>query len=224
MKNLEKFRKKCLKSVESSIDLKEISRRLALFNNKPFIDDCAEIVSSTHKCLNISIVSSAAFAATTMKLMEIRSIIIPEIGTSKCVLVRNQVAEIIADTVNHIYNKRYKEIIDKSEIRPCDGEFIGNLCEIPGSVDTVIETELERLTEIFCKNKFDYSSMFDGRDFVHVYNFQKYFINESIRLFMECVQINQQYYWTQIKDLRAWILLSKTYSSKFLITIELIFC
>lgn len=222
MKNLDQFRNKCMKSAESSIDLKELSRRLALFK-KPFIDDCAEIVSFTNQCLN-AFVSPGAFVAITMKTMELRSIIIPEIGTSKCVFVRNRVAEIIADTINDISNKRYKEIIEKSEIKPCNNEFIGELCDITGSADTVIETELNRLVEFFCKNKFDYSSKFDGRDFAHVYNFQKYFINESIKLFMEYVQINQQYYWTQIKDLKAWILLSKTYSSIFHVTIELILC
>ncbi|XP_055301186.1 uncharacterized protein LOC129567856 [Sitodiplosis mosellana] len=92
-------------------------------------------------------------------------------------------------------------------------EFIGDLSEITGSSNTVIENELDRFFEILCKNKFDCSPMFSTRDFVHVYEFQKHFIHESIRFFMEYVKIMQQHFWTRIKDFNAWIILSKAYSN-----------
>lgn len=273
MANLHPFRIQC-KKLASPMDVDEVSRRMSLFNT-PFIADCADIVCSMLDCLRLS-VAPAAFAMKTMRLMEMRSIIVPEIGPSKCVFLREKVAEIIADTVNNIRDFRFDEIKKKwikhkkqkaeaarmendknkkidaenqsrsesrrpSISRPQsqiqsrrqsfvlnresieksieeanainDDEFIGDLSGVTGSLNEVIENELERFLGILCKSEFEFSPVFDHRDFVHIYPFQKHFIQESIRFFMEYVKIKQQYFWTRIGDFNAWILLSKTYSS-----------
>lgn len=274
--NLQPFRIQC-KKLADPIDVEEVSRQLSLFNS-PFIADCADIVGSMLYCLRLS-VPPAAFAVKTMRVMEIRSIIVPEIGAPKCVFLREKVAKIIADTVNNIRDVRFDGIKKKwiehkkqkavafkikndkskkinaenqsetesrrssisrpqSEIQSRrqsfvlnresfeksireagaseDHEFIGDLSGITGNLNKVIDNELERFFQILCKSQFEISSTFDHRDFVHIYPFQKHFLQESIKFFMEYVKIKQQYFWTRIGNFNAWILLSKTYSSKII--------
>lgn len=256
LKNLEQFRIKCMKSADP-VESQEVSRRLALLE-QPFISDCANIVREMLHCLYIPL-SPIVFTARTIKVMEIRSIIIPTIGASKCAYVQDRVARIIADAIEKIKDGRFKEIKKKcteydkqsaeettsqkssksiliklknsmrrqsknssmqgfeeptEELSEKDSnEFVGDLAEKSGSQHEVIERELKRLFDILCKNHFNISSIFESRDFTHVYNFQKHFLSETIRLFMEYVKIKQEHVWTCIKEHNAWILLNKTYSS-----------
>lgn len=107
MKTIERLQAKYIKSVDPS-NLDEVSRRLALLK-QPFIAECVEIVSFTLQNLNIH-VSSAVLAARAGRIMELQATIIPKIGISKCVFVKERVVELISHTIRHIKNDRFKTI------------------------------------------------------------------------------------------------------------------
>lgn len=107
MKNIELLQEKYIKTIDPA-DLEEVSRRLALLK-PPFIAECVECVSSTLQCLNIP-VSSAVLAARARRIIELRTIIIPKIGASRCTFVRERIAELISLTIKHIKNERIKTI------------------------------------------------------------------------------------------------------------------
>lgn len=103
MKSIELLKAKYIGSVDP-MDLDEVMRRFALLK-KPFIEECVEIASSTLLRLDI-LVSAAVLVSKTRRIIELRSIIIPEIGASQCVLVRQRVAEFISLTINYITKER----------------------------------------------------------------------------------------------------------------------
>ncbi|XP_055301244.1 uncharacterized protein LOC129567897 [Sitodiplosis mosellana] len=249
MKNIELLKVKYMESFDPA-DSKEVYRRFALLK-QPFITECVEIASSTLQHLNLP-VSAAVLAARTRRIMELRSIIIPEIGASKCVFVQGRVAELISLTIKHIKNERLKTIKDcwnKRKLREAEteaeasdhksknaspkkritvsvnesskiigesaySEFIGDLAQISASgltafynLNVVVKRELKEFFEFICQEKFEFSTKLDDRDFMHVYNFQKYLIYKSIRRLMEYVKIKQNHFWTRARNIHTWRLL-----------------
>lgn len=107
LKNIAKFKAKYISKVDP-LDLDEVQRRLSMFT-QPFVTDCVDRVSQTLQYLKID-VSAALLASKTLKVMELRSIILPEIGASKCVLVRERITQIISNTIFQILVDRLKSI------------------------------------------------------------------------------------------------------------------
>lgn len=140
MKSIELLKAKYIDSVDP-MDSDEVMRRIALLK-KPFIAECVEIASSTLLRLGI-LVSAAVLVAKTRRIIELRSIIIPEIGASKCVLVRQRVAEFISLTINHIKKERLEAIKDdrkRREIAEAEAEVEAE------TIDQKSETSNRRLT------------------------------------------------------------------------------
>lgn len=107
MKTIERLQAKYIKSVDP-LNSDEVSRRLALLK-QPFIAECVEIVSFTLQNLNIK-VSSAVLASRAGRILELQAAIIPKIGISKCVFVKERIAEFISHTIRQIKNDRFKTI------------------------------------------------------------------------------------------------------------------
>lgn len=88
----------------------EVSRRFALLT-QPFVAECLEKVSETLRKLRITI-SEAVLVRKTLALMQQVIILLPEIGPSRCILVRELTAEFIALGITHIKKERLKHIRD----------------------------------------------------------------------------------------------------------------
>lgn len=76
-------------------------------------------------------------------------------------------------------------------------------------MDDEIVRDLERLFEVLCAPKFEYSKKLDSRDFAHLYDFQKYFLYKTMRTLMEMVKNISYLYWNQKKMIMTWKNLSK---------------
>lgn len=90
------------------IELDEVSRRIGMLTQK-FVADCLKKVNGVFQNLKIH-VSSATMVSKVMEMMEQQIFVIPEIGVTKCVLVRSCIAEIISQTVIRIKNQRLKSV------------------------------------------------------------------------------------------------------------------
>lgn len=55
----------------------------------------------------------------------------------------------------------------------------------------------------------NYSDEFKSRDFVHLYDFQKYYLHKSIRRLMGFIKAKQYHYWNEKKDVGQWQRLGK---------------
>lgn len=70
--------------------------------------------------------------------------------------------------------------------------------------------ELEKLFDILTKIKLDFSDRLKTRDFVHLYDSQKFFIHKSIRRLTELVVVKLHHYWYfKRKDIEDWKKLSE---------------
>lgn len=109
VKHIELLQAKYMKSVEPK-DLDEVLRRVSMLQ-RSFIADCVENLSITLKNLKISL-SSGILAARTIKIMELRIIVLPDIGTTNCVVVRERIADLISQTVEQIIAERVQNLKD----------------------------------------------------------------------------------------------------------------
>lgn len=99
------------KNYKKSIDMNdfdEVSRRIAMLN-RPFILECLENVNGVFTNLKIA-VSSATLISKLMGLLEHLVCLMPEVGATTCVLVRDRVADIVSHTIVYIKNQRLKSI------------------------------------------------------------------------------------------------------------------
>lgn len=102
-KTVEKLKQKYIETVDPS-DLDEVTRRILLLNQS-YIASCVEVVSINLYSLNIG-VPSVVLAAIAIRALELRIIIIPEIGASQCVFVRHRIAEILSKTITELRQER----------------------------------------------------------------------------------------------------------------------
>lgn len=274
MKNIEFFLAKYTKSIDLA-NMEEISRRFSVLS-RPFVTNCLDKMNTMLQNLKVS-VSSAELVAKTGRVMEILAIVIPEIGTSKCVVVRARIAELIAQTteaiirerlifIKSIYRKRNdqdgvigseRESINVRKSRVIVGElsniigessydeFVGELVSSSNrrptgyyneshvsdhifdpsfmhqfivvcvffrfqyNLNEEIRRELKRFFDVISKADFDFSDKLKTRDFVHLYEFQKYFLHKSIRRLTELVKVKQHHYFMQKRNIDVWKKLGK---------------
>lgn len=100
---------KYLKLIDQK-NFEEISRRFSMLT-EPFIAECLKKITSVLQDLKIP-VSSATLVETLLATMIQLIVIIPKIGPSKCVLVRERVAGFISNIIIQIKNDRLKHIRD----------------------------------------------------------------------------------------------------------------
>ncbi|XP_055301245.1 uncharacterized protein LOC129567898 [Sitodiplosis mosellana] len=62
-------------------------------------------------------------------------------------------------------------------------------------LDDVIHRELERFFKVVVTNKFDIPDDYNTRDFVHLYDFQKYYIYTSVERLRGLVEMKQEHDW-----------------------------
>lgn len=103
MKNIQILSTKYKKSVDLD-NVEEFSRRFSVLS-RSFVSNCLNIMNETLRKLRISL-SSATLAAKIVRVMEVQAVVIPEIGVSECVLVRERVAKLIEQTMNEIIKER----------------------------------------------------------------------------------------------------------------------
>lgn len=103
MRNLKILSAKYMKSVDLA-DFEEISRRFSVFS-RTFVNGRLNIINEIFRKLQIP-VSSAILVAKTIRIMETQAIVIPELGLSKCVIVRERIADLIFQTINKIIAER----------------------------------------------------------------------------------------------------------------------
>lgn len=103
MRNIRILSAKYTKSVDSA-DFEEFSRRFSVFS-RSFVNDRLNIINKIFQQLQIP-VSSAILVAKTIRAMETQAIVIPGIGLSKCVIVRERIADLIFQTINKIIAER----------------------------------------------------------------------------------------------------------------------
>lgn len=60
-------------------------------------------------------------------------------------------------------------------------------------MNDVIQREVRRLFEIIIKSKFDIPDDFKTRDFIHLYDFQKYYLSTSIELLKQLVEMSLEH-------------------------------
>lgn len=62
-------------------------------------------------------------------------------------------------------------------------------------LDEVVQRELRKFFDAITKDQFDIPDEFKTRDFVHLYDFQKYFLHKSIEHLKELVHKKQEQDW-----------------------------
>lgn len=244
LRNTKILSAKYIKSVDSA-DLEEISRRFSVFS-RSFVTDRVNIMNEIFRKLQIPI-SSAILVAKTVRVMETQAIIIPEIGISKCIIVRERIADLIFKTINKIIAERLvvlraTEISNNFEDKVAEIEngsvdskkrqvTVGETAKIIGesscdeeSLDIIlnrkpssisyqethynlnneIRRELNRMFTVISKDDFDISEKLKTRDFVHLYEFQKYFLHNSMRHLIELVKLKQHHYWSEKWKIPVW--------------------
>lgn len=72
-----------------------------------------------------------------------------------------------------------------------------------------IHLMLQNFFEGIVKNEFVYSDEFITRDFVHVYDFQKYYLHKCIRRFMQLVNDKHCHYFNENRDFTLWRAMSE---------------
>lgn len=142
------MQKKYLKTVDSS-QLEEVSRRLSMLT-RPFVAENLEKISQILYNLKIN-VSNSTLVHTTLSLMQATVILIPDIGPTKCVLVRERTAEFISRAINYIRNNRVRrlksnrnrkkisESTDGSKYRPTKVVLANQMTEIFENTDDEID-------------------------------------------------------------------------------------
>lgn len=108
-KQAQTLSKKYLKLIHQK-DFDEVSRRFSVLT-EPFIALCMKMMNSIHNELKIQI-CSATLLQHLISIMHRLVVIIPEIGLTKCILVRERVAGFISDTITQIKDYRKKCIRD----------------------------------------------------------------------------------------------------------------
>lgn len=73
----------------------------------------------------------------------------------------------------------------------------------------MIDISMERFFESISKVELSFPDSFNDRDFIHLYDFQKFFIHRTIGRIMELVKIKQLHYWTMNKRISNWQKLSE---------------
>ncbi|XP_055301184.1 uncharacterized protein LOC129567854 [Sitodiplosis mosellana] len=58
--------------------------------------------------------------------------------------------------------------------------------------------------ETISKTELHFSEKLNDRDFIHLYDFQKFFIHRSIRRITELVKVKQYHYWNVKREIAAW--------------------
>lgn len=89
-------------------DFEEVSRRFSMLTES-FITERLMKIDSVLQKLKLTI-SAATLVEKLFSVMRLMVVVIPEIGPSKCVSVRERVAEFIAKTITHIKNERLENI------------------------------------------------------------------------------------------------------------------
>lgn len=107
VKKVKILSKRYLKTVDPD-DFEEVSRRISTLT-EPFIKDSVRIVSCILGNLKIT-VSSATLVSKLGSIMAQSAVIIPEIGRTKCVLLRKLAAEFIFKATTQIKNERARQI------------------------------------------------------------------------------------------------------------------
>lgn len=75
-----------------------------------------------------------------------------------------------------------------------------------------MQYDLNKAINFAMKNFFDTiskvelpsSDKLNGRDFIHLYNFQKHLIHRFIKSVTELVKIKQLHYWNMTKNIQSW--------------------
>lgn len=75
---------------------------------------------------------------------------------------------------------------------------------------------MKKFFEIMSKSELSFSDKFNDRDFVHLYDFQKYFIHKTIKGIMDLVEIKQYHYWNVKRDISSWEKLSEYFVNTFI--------
>lgn len=86
----------------------EINRRLAMLT-KPFIIECIDLIYQGRRNLKIKI-SSTVLVSEVLRHIEQMIILVPEIGPTKCELVREYTAAFIVHFAVHLINERLRII------------------------------------------------------------------------------------------------------------------
>lgn len=68
----------------------------------------------------------------------------------------------------------------------------------------MVHMMMEKNFDSLVSSEFSYSDKLKTRDFVHLYEFQKYFLYKSIRRLMGLVKLKQIHYWNEKRDASAW--------------------
>lgn len=86
---------------------------------------------------------------------------------------------------------------------------IFHLVSFQYSLKKLIATEVKHLFGKISKNKFDFPDKLNSRDFVHLYNFQKFFLHRSISRFIGLITEKQYHYWNERRNIANWQQLGK---------------
>lgn len=101
---------KTLRSKRETIS-DEVLRR---FNQltKQLIIECIDVVNQIFDLLNTDMTGNT-FLSEVMKLIQLKLIVIPEIGTTKCSLVHSYIAKFLSKSINAIKMDYVQKIMDK---------------------------------------------------------------------------------------------------------------
>lgn len=128
-KTVEKLSKQYLELVDTK-DYDEISRRFAMLRT-PFIENCLKKTNLILENLEIA-VSSATLVQKLRETMTQAVILLPEIGPSKCVSVRKDVADFLSATITLIKDNRIRCIknnrsgksVEKAELADFKNKYV----------------------------------------------------------------------------------------------------
>lgn len=68
----------------------------------------------------------------------------------------------------------------------------------------MVQIGIKHLFEHIIKSEFEFSEKLNTREFIHIYDFQKYFLYKSIRRLTGLVKMKQYHYWNEKRNIATW--------------------
>lgn len=149
--------KKYWETVDSS-QVEEVSRRLSMLT-RPFVAESLEKMTQILRNLKIN-VSNATLVHTTLSLMQSTVILIPDIGPTKCALVRKRTAEFVSQAINYIKNGRVKGLKSNRNRK--------EIAELTREQRSATFAMVNKFSEVFENNDEGSDSSYKSRSSVYV--------------------------------------------------------
>lgn len=118
-KSLKPLKKKYEKMIEPEI-YEEVHRRYSLIE-RPLFEQCLSVLDELFQLLNLT-VSNGVFVNRLIRLAELQLVIVPNIGLTRCVSVRENLTDLMSKIINEIKRQLIQSHSNESQGKKKDEE------------------------------------------------------------------------------------------------------